>query len=95
MKSFMDTWNVSGSFENIIVEIRFIQCELENTVETFLATYITISNHEVHINHLNFVMRTMLLWNFVNVAMCLFFGKYLEVSIKKVTAFHRFVSSDR
>ena len=41
MKSFMDTWSVSDSFENIKVEIRFIQCELKNRADVLFTMHIT------------------------------------------------------
>ena len=39
MKIFMDSWRVSDSFENKKVEIRFIQCVLENRAEMFLTIH--------------------------------------------------------
>ena len=41
----MDTRRVSDLFENKKMDIRFIQCELENRAELFLSI-----NHKVHIN---------------------------------------------
>lgn len=56
MRCFMDTRRVSDLFENKKMDIRFIQCELEDRAELFLSI-----NHKVHIIYFIFDIGTIVL----------------------------------